>query len=131
MIWFIYIYVFSLILPFSLCSIVLHIVVCSELIPIVHIMAGRRQATFNVFTPLAGRGRSLLRMDVSSGAVPKLQIPTSAIGPGVSPSYMPPKPSCSAPVSGDDNVVHQLRELIGETKGERSQFPLTFPMLVY
>lgn len=71
-------------------------------------MAGRGHSTFNVFTPVVGRGRGLLA-----------QSSTHVIDEGSSETEeiieIPPlEPQFSTPVNNNENTIRQLRDLIGE-----------------
>ncbi|XP_023199712.1 uncharacterized protein LOC111610319 [Xiphophorus maculatus] len=71
-------------------------------------MAGRGHSTFNISTPVVGRGRGLLA-----------QSSTQVIDEGSSEAEgifeIPPlEPQFSTPVTNNENTMQQLRDLIGE-----------------
>ncbi|KAL7870568.1 hypothetical protein SRHO_G00080650 [Serrasalmus rhombeus] len=82
-----------------------------------HTMAGRGrgQDTFNVFSPLVGRGRALHMSDETIGLPHGLQLTRdSPLGSRGTPRNVPAMPTCSTPRDNNSDVTQQLRELIGE-----------------
>ncbi|KAL7881029.1 hypothetical protein SRHO_G00032830 [Serrasalmus rhombeus] len=82
-----------------------------------HTMAGRGrgQDTFNVFSPLVGRGRALHMSDETIGLPRGLQLTRdSPLGSRGTPRNVPAMPTCSTPRDNNSDVTQQLRELIGE-----------------
>ncbi|KAL7833124.1 hypothetical protein SRHO_G00301420 [Serrasalmus rhombeus] len=76
---------------------------------------GRGQDTFNVFSPLVGRGRALHMSDETIGLPHGLQLTRdSPLGSRGTPRNVPAMPTCSTPRDNNSDVTQQLRELIGE-----------------